>query len=174
MIRGSRRGQPRNRLGWITGKTAKQKRGPFALYIASGLLNLLYRTGGSRGPRHSGLQKAVLSWKPKVNACSRPAAAHTVHTDVVCDSRGARLPGGRRCDRPAKQGNRRGKGRMRSPVFYSLNLKTSRNKQKNKKQLPVDAWTQRTEKPLARLLLFNGYTLPELKFRLPALILPAA
>ncbi|MDE5578741.1 MAG: hypothetical protein K2I85_02155 [Alistipes sp.] len=34
-------------------------------------------------------------------------------------------------------------------------------------------WTQRTGKPLARLLLFSGYTLLELKFKLLALLLPA-
>ena len=34
-------------------------------------------------------------------------------------------------------------------------------------------WTQRTEKALARLLLFSGFTAPELKFRLPALRLSA-
>ena len=35
-------------------------------------------------------------------------------------------------------------------------------------------WTQRTEKPFARLFPFNGLTTVELKFRLPALRLPAA
>ena len=52
-------------------------------------------------------------------------------------------------------------------------LKNVKEQAKDKKQ-PVDAWTQRTEKPLARLLLFNGFTTPELKPRLPALALPAA
>ncbi|WP_288844680.1 hypothetical protein [uncultured Alistipes sp.] len=38
---------------------------------------------------------------------------------------------------------------------------------------PRRCWTQRTGKPLARLLLFSGFTLPVSKFRLPALRLPA-
>ena len=35
-------------------------------------------------------------------------------------------------------------------------------------QAAVNTRTQRTEKPFPRLLLLSGYTLPELKFKLPA------
>ena len=46
-------------------------------------------------------------------------------------------------------------------------------KRRKKKTARGRCWTQRTGKPLARLLLFSGYTLLELKFKLLALLLPA-
>lgn len=42
-----------------------------------------------------------------------------------------------------------------------------------KKKSSRRCWTQRTEKPLARLFQLSGFTLPELKFKLPALLSPA-
>ncbi len=45
---------------------------------------------------------------------------------------------------------------------------------KEENSLRVDAWTQRTERPLARFVLFSGFTLPDLMFKKPALTLPAA
>ncbi len=52
---------------------------------------------------------------------------------------------------------------------YDCRVSKSPERQKNSRR----CWTQRTEKPLARLFQLSGFTLPELKFKLPALLSPA-
>ncbi len=60
-------------------------------------------------------------------------------------------------DRPKRNARNRG--------FYGKYNKKNEttNNGKDKKQLCADAWTQRTERPDARLALFNGFTLPDSK-----------
>lgn len=50
-----------------------------------------------------------------------------------------------------------------------LQLHTEQDESKENERSRSDCWTGRTAKPLYRLLLFDGLTPPELKFRFRAL-----